>query len=211
MNGKVPMPSPQWIKPAWIALVEILKRIEQEPYHWPIGRTAFQKIAYIATLEGLPTGLHYRKGSFGPFSPELKGVITRLVNNGLIHEEHLMRMFVVKVGATFEDARKAYLDDLRKWNSTIEKIADLFMRMKTSQSEIVATVLFAADTLSEEKNERPTETEVLYEIMQWKQRRHPPLDKGEVVYTIRNLAALKWLNVKPSFDLPIPEDASVDV
>lgn len=185
------MPSPQWIKPVWIALVEILKRIEQEPYHWPIGRTAFQKIAYIAILEGLPTGLHYRKGRFGPFSPELKGIITRLVNNGLIHEEHLMCMFVVKVGATFEDAHKAYLDDLRKWDSIIEKIADLFMRMNTSRSEFVATVLFAADTLSEEKNERPPETEVLDEIMQWKQRRCPPLDKDEVVYTIRNLTAFK--------------------
>jgi hypothetical protein len=29
-----------------VGLVEILARLEQEPYHWPIGRVTFQKITY---------------------------------------------------------------------------------------------------------------------------------------------------------------------
>jgi O-acetyl-ADP-ribose deacetylase (regulator of RNase III)/uncharacterized protein YwgA len=199
--------APERVKPAWIALVEILSRLEQEPYHWPVGRTTFQKIAYISTQEGLPTGLHYQKSSFGPFSPELKGVITRLVNNGLIEEEQLGRhMFAVKVGPTFEDARKAYLTDLEKWESIIDKTADLFMRMQTKQSEVVATVLFAANRLADRKKEEPFEKEVLNEVMEWKQRRRPKLDEKEVAYTIRNLAALSWLKVKPSSDLPIPDE-----
>jgi uncharacterized protein YwgA len=198
--------APERIKPPWVALVEILRRVEQEPYHWPIGRTTFQKIAYIATQEGLPTGLQYQKSSFGPFSPELKSVITRLVNNGLIREEQLGRMFAVKVGPTFEDAHKAYLSDLAKWESIIEKTADLFMRMQTKQSEVVATVLFAANTLTNRKKEQPSETEVLTEVMQWKQRRRPKLDDKEVAYTIRNLAALRWLKVKPSPDLPVQDE-----
>ena len=41
--------------------------------------------------------------------------------------------------------------------------------------------------------------------MQWKQRRRPKLDDKEVAYTIRNLAALRWLKVKPSSDLPMPD------
>jgi len=198
--------APERIRPAWVALVEILKCLEQEPYHWPVGRTTFQKIAFIATQEGLPTGLHYQKSSFGPFSPELKGIITRLVNNGLIREEQLGRMFAVKVGPTFADARKAYLNELVQWESIIEKTTDLFMRMQTRQSEVVATVLFAANTLANRKKEEPSETEVLTEVMQWKQRRRPKLDDKEVAYTIRNLAALKWLKVKPSSDLPIPDE-----
>ena len=198
--------APERVKPAWIALVEILSRLEQEPYHWPVGRTTFQKIAYISTQEGLPTGLHYQKSSFGPFSPDLKSVITRLVNNGLIREEQLERMFAVKVGPTFADARKAYLNELVQWESIIDKTADLFMRMQTKQSEVVATVLFAANTLAKRKKEQPSETEVLTEVMQWKQRRRPKLDDKEVAYTIRNLAALSWLKVKPSPDLPIPDE-----
>jgi hypothetical protein len=128
------------------------------------------------------------------------------INNGLIREEQLGRMFAVKVGPTFEDARKAYLSDLAKWESIIEKASDLFMRMQTRQSEVVATVLFAANMLSKRINDQPSEVEVLNEVMQWKQRRRPPLDKNEVGYTIRNLAALKWLKVKPSPDLPIPDE-----
>jgi O-acetyl-ADP-ribose deacetylase (regulator of RNase III)/uncharacterized protein YwgA len=198
--------APERIKPAWVAVVEILSRLEQEPYHWPVGRTTFQKIAYIATQEGLPTGLQYQKSSFGPFSPELKGIITRLVNNGLIREEQLGRMFSVKVGSTFADARKAYKNELAQWESIIEKTTDLFMRMQTKQSEVVATVLFAANTLVKRKKEQPSEAEVLTEVMQWKQRRRPKLDDKEVAYTIRNLAALKWLKVKPSPDLQIPDE-----
>jgi len=198
--------APERVKPAWIALVEILSRLEQEPYHWPVGRTTFQKIAYISTQEGLPTGLHYQKSSFGPFSPDLKSVITRLVNNGLIREEQLERMFAVKVGPTFADARKAYLNELVQWESIIDKTADLFMRMQTKQSEVVATVLFAANRLADRKKEEPFEKEVLNEVMEWKQRRRPKLDEKEVAYTIRNLAALSWLKVKPSSDLPIPDE-----
>jgi uncharacterized protein YwgA len=69
--------------------------------HWPIGRTTFQKIAYVATEEGLPTELHYQKGSHGPFSQEVKGLIARLINNGLIEEERFGKMLAVKVGANF--------------------------------------------------------------------------------------------------------------
>jgi O-acetyl-ADP-ribose deacetylase (regulator of RNase III)/uncharacterized protein YwgA len=204
-NEKVKQSSEK-VKPTWVAIVEILSRLEQEPYHWPVGRTTFQNIVYIATQEGLPTGLHYQKSSFGPFSPELKGVITRLVNNGLIREEQLGRMFAVKVGPTFRDARKAYLSDLVKWESIIDKTSDLFMRMQTRQSEVVATVLFAANVVANRKKEQPSEKEVLTEVMEWKQRRRPKLDDKEVAYTIRNLAALSWLKVKPSSDLQIPDE-----
>ncbi len=86
---------------SWVSLVEIVKRIEQQPYHWPIGRTIFQKIAYVATSEGLPTRLNYRRGSFGPFSQELKSVEAKLINNGLLQEERQGKMFMVKVGPNF--------------------------------------------------------------------------------------------------------------
>jgi O-acetyl-ADP-ribose deacetylase (regulator of RNase III)/uncharacterized protein YwgA len=197
---------PERVKPAWVALVEILSMLEQEPYHWPVGRTTFQKIAYIATQEGLPTGLLYQKSSFGPFSPELKSAITKLVNNGLIREEQLGRMFSVKVGSTFADARKVYRNELARWEAIIEKTTDLFMRMQTRQSEVVATVLFAANTLANRKKGQISEVDVLTEVMQWKQRRRPKLDDKEVAYTIRNLAALSWLKVKPSPDLPMPDE-----
>lgn len=203
-------PPAQWVKPAWVALVEILNRIEQQPYHWPVGRTMFQKIAYVATEEGLPTGLQYQRGSYGPFSPNVKALVTSLVNNGLIHEERLGRMLALRTGRTYPDARKAYATDLERWEPVIEKIADLFMRMNTKRAETVATVLFASRALQKTKREQPSELDVVEAVMEWKQRRKPAPDRTVVASTVRNLAALGWLKVKASQDLPFPEGAALD-
>ncbi len=202
-----PMPQARFVRPAWVALIEILHRIEQEPYHWPIGRIAFQKIAYVATEEGLPTGLDYKPGSFGPFAPGMKKVETTLVNNGLIKEIPVGRMFAVKVGPTFEDARRAYASDLERWNEKIERITDLFVRMNTQQAELTATVLFAARMLlAGAKTNSVSERDVFDHIMDWKRRRKPPLDPADLAVTIRDLGSLGWLHVKPSEDLPLPEE-----
>ena len=197
------------INPAWVALVEILHRIEAQPYHWPTGRTIFQKLAYVATRQGLPTGFVYQKGSFGPFSRELKNAETKLVNNNLLQEERYGKMFLVKSGPNFERVRKDFQVSLDKWMPIIEKTTDLFMRVNTDQAEVIATVMFAADALKTETRSVPTETEVLDAVLRWKQKRRPPLDETAVASTIRNLGMLRWLDVKADAGLPVPEEESI--
>lgn len=194
------------LKPAWVALAAILDIIEREPYHHPVGRIRFQKVAYFATELGLPTGLNYRRSSFGPFADELKGVLTRLVNNGLIREERKGNMFEVKVGPAFKDILPMYQEDLEAWKPIMDQVADLLLRTSTDQSEIAATVHFTARALQDFEDKRPTEREVLDAVMRWKQRRNPPLEEGEVAVAIRNLAALRWIDVVPSSDLPLQGD-----
>lgn len=202
----------QRMKPAWVALVKVLAEIESEPCHYPVGRTSFQKIAYFATESGIPSGLSYRRSSYGPYAPELKGLITRLVNHGLIREERLGQMFAVKVGPTFADAWRAYEQDVAPWKDRIQEVADLFMRLRTQQAELAATVHFAAKTVAEKKKgDTPTESEVLREVMSWKQKRRPPLREADVATTIRGLGMLGWLNVAASSDLPVSEEAVLDV
>lgn len=196
------------INPAWVALVEILARIDREPYHWPVGRTTFQKIAYFATALGLPTGLQYSRGSYGPFSSELKLVTTRLVNNGLVREEPLGQMISVKPGMTYEDAAGAYQTDLREWEAEIDKITDLFLRMQTKQAEIAATVHFAARELTREDRAPTSELDVLGAVHQWKRNRRPPLADDEIALAIRNLNLLGWINVSFSAKLPLPPEAA---
>ena len=199
------------MKPAWVALVKILEEIEGERYHYSVGRISFQKIAYFATESGIPTGLSYRRGSYGPYAPELKALVTRLVNNGLVREERLGQMFAVKTGPTFQDACRAYERELLEWKDRIEMLADLFMRMRTQQAELAATVHFAAKGVASKKAEEPSESEVLDEVMSWKQKRRPPLKETDVAATIRGLSVLGWLNVKPSSELPVSEEAVLDV
>lgn len=194
------------LNPAWIALVEILRRIEEEPYHWPTGRTIFQKVAYIATREGLPTGFVYDKSSYGPFSKDLKTAETKLVNSNLIQEERKGQWFIVKVGPNFGRVRKDFTSYLDKWRAIIDRTADLFLRMNTDQAEVVATVIFAADALKKARNSVPSEIEVLNSVLQWKQRRRPPLKALEVATAIRSLGMLRWLDVKPDVNLPVAEE-----
>lgn len=198
------------IESGLITIVEVLARIEKEPYHWPIGRTMFQKIAYFATELGLKTGLSYSRGSFGPFASDLKFKITKLVNNGLIKEEQLGRMFSVSPGPTFQDAVKIYKEEIQKSQPIIERLIDLFLRINTThQAELAATVHFAARSFQKEHGETPSETDVLNGVMEWKQRRKPPYDRSEVAKTIRNLASLKLISVKSSRDLTVAEEVLV--
>jgi O-acetyl-ADP-ribose deacetylase (regulator of RNase III)/uncharacterized protein YwgA len=197
------------INPAWLALVEILHRIEAQPYHWPTGRTIFQKLAYVATRQGLPTGFVYQKGSFGPFSEDLKNAEAKLVNSNLLQEERHGKMFLVKTGPNFDRVRKDFQVSLDKWMPIIEKTTDLFMRVNTDQAEIIATVMFATDAFKMEKRAVPTEVEVLEAVLRWKQKRRPPLDETDVASTIRNLGMLRWLDVKPDATLRVPEEESI--
>lgn len=193
------------LDPAWVVLVEIINRIEQHPYHWPIGRTIFQKIAYVATSEGLPTRLNYQRGSFGPFSYELKSVEAKLINSNLLQEQHAGSMFMVKVGPNFSRIRKSFEPQISKWSAVIDKTVDLFMRVNTDQAEIIATVLFAARELALRK-EIPSEADVLKSVMEWKQKRKPPINRDDVASTIRHLAVLRWLEVRPDSSMSIPEE-----
>lgn len=189
------------IEPGFISIIEVLRRIENNKYHWPIGRTMLNKLAYFGTTSGLNTGLEFKRSSYGPFAPNLKAKLTKLVNNGLVKESKKGKMFVVKVGDTYSDARHVndYNKEIKSKQEIINKLADLFCRLHTTtQAEIAATVHFVYLELKRKQAEKPTEDDILNAVMDWKKRRKVPLDKEEEVSnTIRNLAILDWLDIRP--------------
>jgi uncharacterized protein YwgA/O-acetyl-ADP-ribose deacetylase (regulator of RNase III) len=201
--------APFRVEPGWVALVAIIEQVSKERYHWPIGRVGFQKVAYFATEVGIPTGLSYRRGSYGPYSPEVKQVLSSLINNGLIVEQKLGRMLATNVGPTFADARRGYESFLVQWQSQIAKVVDLVVRMNTDDAEIAATVHFAASRLREANANQPTEAEILDYVMQWKLRRRPPLSEGDVALAIRRLNVLGWIDALPSESLSLPEEVMI--
>jgi len=118
-------------------------------------------------------------------------------------------MFMVKVGPNFSRIRQKYESAFERWSGVLDKTADLFMRVDTDQAEVIATVLFAARELALKQEAQPSEKDVLQAVMQWKQKRRPPLDDVTIASTIRNLGMLRWLNVKASPDLPLPDEESL--
>jgi O-acetyl-ADP-ribose deacetylase (regulator of RNase III)/uncharacterized protein YwgA len=197
------------VEPGWVALVAIVEQVSKERYHWPIGRVGFQKLAYFATEAGIPTGLSYRRGSYGPYAPDVKNVLSKLINNGLIVEHKVGQMFAAGVGPTFADARRGYESFLTQWESQISRVVDLVVRMNTDDAEIAATVHFAANRLSEAHGKQPTEAEILNYVKQWKVRRRPPLSDTDVALAIRRLNVLGWIDASPSDDLPLIEEAMI--
>lgn len=194
------------VEPAWVALVAILKRIQSERYHWPVGRVRFQKLAYFATREGLPTGLCYRRASYGPFAADLKRVQSRLINNNLLREVQRGQMFIVEPGSRFAEVEAALKDALSTWSNIIDRVTDLFLRIPDGrQTELSATVVFAADELRQ-AGALPSEMAVLHEVREWKKRSKQGFTDEEIAETIRDLTILDWLNVTVSDDLPVPEN-----
>ena len=120
-------------------------------------------------------------------------------------------MFSIQVGLTFTDAQKAYASQLKKWESVIDRVTDLFIRMKTQQAEVAATVHFAAHELQKKTGNMPTEHAVVSAVKDWKIRRRPPLDKKEVAVTTRHLNMLGWIKAQVSDDLPVTEELSINV
>ena len=195
-----------------IALAEVLARVISEPHHWPVGRTTFQKLAYFATEAGLPTGMKYERGNFGPFSAGVKPLITQLVNNGVISERRLGAMFSVLPGPTFKDAKIVHIRELENWESVIDRVADLIQRLRTTnQAEIASSVHLVARDLENRPGKPPSEMEVLEDVMRWKQRRRPPLDILEVAMAVRSLGALGWVRLQPSPELPVLDDELLGV
>lgn len=189
------------IEPAWVALAVVVDRITRERFHRPVGRIMFQKIAYFITELGLPTHLEFRRGSFGPFSGDVKQVLTRLINNGILVEEKMGNTIAVKLGDAYPDAVRLAERDLAQWNDIIEKVSDLALRVTTQRYvEVAATVHRASNDLNQQLGRVPTEDEVLHEVQRWKIGRRPPLSDFEVTITVHDLAGLGWIDVDPRED-----------
>ena len=197
------------IRPGWIALVEILRRLEQQPYHWFVGRVMFQKLAYFATERGIETGLDYTRGSYGPFASELKSVTSKLMNNGLLREEPRGRMLEVLVGPAHEAAVTTFREALQEWEEPINEVVDLISRFTTTDAEIAATCHYAWKQLRDRTGSTPSEADVVAEVLNWKLRRRPPLEERAVAEAVRALSMLGWIEVSATDDLPIDEAALV--
>lgn len=208
-NDPAVAPAPR-VEPAWVALAATVARIHEDPHHWPIGKTSFQKLAYFATVAGLPTRLAFTKGRHGPYAPGLTSIATRLVNNGLIQERRLGRMTALSLGQTYEAAERANVANLSEWSHVVDRVADLFARFpRTRDAELAASVHFSAVTLQRELGHLPTEDAVVHDVLTWKRDKDPPLDEDEIRSAIRTLAMLGWIKLRGGDEAALDDFALV--
>ena len=184
----------------WIVLMEVLRGLEAQPYAKPVGRTIFQKIGYVVTELNVPTGFQYGKGSYGPFSADVKLALHDFANRNWLTEQNLGRMIALRTTTEYAEKRHRYKQEIERYGPTIAKTVDLFSRIKnTEQAEEVLTVLFADRQLKQSKRRDNVAEEDLYDyILDWKKAWRSDEKRRAVATAIRNLVVLGWLDLRPS-------------
>ena len=131
----------------WLLILYVVQKLNHDEYSLNVGRTIFQKVCYVLTRTGIPTGFNFVEGSYGPYASEVKEAITVLSNANLMTERQLGRMVETVVSPTFKLPTNEFTqEEMKKANCAV----DLLSRIKsTDHAEMVATVLFAYDELKE--------------------------------------------------------------
>jgi uncharacterized protein YwgA len=189
--------------PSWIALMEVVRELQAQPYANPVGRTIFQKIAYVLTEMGVPTGFDFGKGSYGPFSGDMKVALHDFANRNWLQEAQLGKMIAFRVGPQYEKDRRKLAPEIELYRKTIDKTADLFSRIKsTDQAEEVATIIYACRWI---KSRRPgttvTERDILDYVLDWKPSWQSDEKRDAVAGAVRNLVLLNWVKAEISEDM----------
>lgn len=182
------------VNPKWYLILEAVRELNGRTYSLKVGRTIYQKICYVLTRNGVNTGFTFSKGSYGPYSTDVKDSITALANANLIIEQTLGRMVSLSVSDHVVIHEDKFSQE--EWLA-MKKTVDLFGRVKsTDQAEMIATVLFSYDELNSSK-QKISDKDVYDYVMAWKP--HWEKEKNyEVCDTIHNLAMLSLISVTHS-------------
>ena len=198
------------VQPSWLALLDVVDKLAKQPYANPVGRTLFQKIAFILTEQGVDTGFKFQQGSYGPFSNELKQAIHAFANSNLIEEKRLGRMNAISIGPAFTKLRKQHEKSIVPYDRKIARTVDLLSRIKgTEQAEEVATVLYASRKLKRDREGTAVSEDDLFNyILGWKRTWDREDKKRALASSIRHLEMLGWLRLEYSESLPVDEEAA---
>lgn len=198
----------QKLKNEWVALLEVLYRLNNESYAPSVGRVIFQKICYVITEQKIDTGFKFKQGSYGPFSDDVKYALSVFANANLAFESQLGQMTQLIIGSEYENIRKKYQFYLNLIEKKISKTVDLFSRIKdTNQAEEVVTVFYALKQLKE-NTKSISEADVMNYILRWKNSWNTENKKQAIASAIRHLLMLRWIDVEFSDSL-IAEEAFV--
>lgn len=174
-----------------VCILEIIHRLNEDPYAHYIGRVMYQKLCYFATREGLDTGFTFQHFYYGPFSSEAKEAFIAFSNRNLIIEERKGKMDAVLLTPNYLPFREKHKDSIEANECIIDKVVDLFSRIRsTRQAEVYATVLFAYENV----NAKTRETIVDY-IVHWKKTWSTDQGIAEIHQGINDLRDIHYLNL----------------
>lgn len=201
VSGNIQGVKRKYLRKEWVAILEVIDRLARETYAPYVGRTVFQKICYVMTEQGIDTGFEFQQGAYGPYSAKVKEALMVFANDNLAAEQEFGKMTRLVISSEYETQRCKYADYLQQVESKINKVVDLFSRIKnTEQAEEVATVFYSVRQLKKSQL-KVSEQDVLDYVLSWKKKWNTPEKKEAVASAIRNLVILHWMEVDFSLDL----------
>jgi len=179
------------MNPNWNLILKVIQELNSRRYSLKVGRTIYQKLCYVLTRNGVNTGFHFTRGTYGPYSSDVKNSILILANSNLIIEEQLGKMISMRVSDGFKFDQSAFTSEDML---AVKKTVDLFSRIKsTEQAELIATVLYSYDELAQHQS-TVTDKDIYDDVLIWK-----PYWKTEKEYelcdAINNLAMLSLIRI----------------
>lgn len=186
---------PEKFNDNWFCILEILYELNTNEYSNYVGRTMFQKICYLSTLEGLKTGFCFDEGSYGPFSFQVKEAYKNMANSLYIYEERKGRMDAIFTTKNFEIMRKQKINIINKNRRIINKMIDIFTRIKnTEQAELYSTIIFSYYELKRNSTDIDCKSLINY-IIKWKPHWNKFNKIEDIKKAIKGLVVLKYINV----------------
>lgn len=173
----------------WYFILYVVQRLNNDKYALRVGRTIRQKICFVLTRSGIPTGFNFVRNDYGPYAKEVNEAITVLSNANLLTEQQLGQMIETRVSPGFKLKKEEFTSAELK---IVEQVIDLLSRVKsTDQAEMMSTVIFSYDELMK-KGGCPTEEEILDYILDWKPR-WKDKKEYEIITTMKDLSELGWI------------------
>ncbi len=189
----------------WVAILEVIHRLEDMIYSTPVGKIVFQKICYLAGLTGLETKLTFSRGKYGPYSKDINRMFIILGRENYLKESKIGAHSRFTTGVAYPKLKSDNELYLAENEHKIDMLVDLFSRIKSAEhAEEIGTIMFAVDDLTTE-SELASEMDFYEYIMKWKKDWDTDEKRESVAESIRHLAQKDWLKLSFSEELPIAD------
>lgn len=181
----------------WFLPLQIVKYLNNNPYNVTVGRVVFQKICYVLEREGIDLGLNFGKGTYGPYSTEIKEMITVLANNNYIYEKQMGNNICIFVTDQFKIDKSLYT---KQESQIVNRVYTIFKGIRNAtQAELITTILFSYDELKK-GNEVITENQLYNYIIDWKGNRLEYKNETTIRDFIKSLCFDRMISVDYSKD-----------
>lgn len=176
----------------WDLVLQIVKSLKKSKYSISVGRIIFQKICFVLSRYNVDLDINFEKGIYGPYSSDIKKIITILSNNNLIYEKQLGNLIQIEVSDFFKfDANNFDQKEILAMNNTFALFKGIH---NSSEAEIVTTILFSFDELNKHNN-GITENQLYETVYKWKKRHENFQDEYEIRDYIKYLAANSLIKI----------------